>query len=100
MAADGSWTDRFTYAAHTSDQTVGRYPDGSSEVCVMNVPTIARANMSSSYIVSVEQPDASGIREVVAQQGSQQVYNLKGQTVQGPLAPGIYIMDGRKIIKK
>ena len=100
MAADGSWTDRFTYAAHTSDQTVGRYPDGSSEVYVMNVPTIARANMSSSYIVSVEQPDASGIREVVAQQGSQQVYNLKGQAVQGPLAPGIYIMDGRKIIKK
>jgi hypothetical protein len=42
----------------------------SSEVYVMNVPTIARANMSSSYIVSVEQPDASGIREVVAQQGS------------------------------
>ena len=56
------------YAAHTSGQTVGRYPDGSSEV--------------------------------VAQQGSQQVYNLKGQAVQGPLAPGIYIMDGRKIIKK
>ena len=100
MAEDESWADRFTYIAHTSDQTVGRYPDGSSQVYVMNVPTIARANMFSSYAVSVEQPDLTGIHEVMAQHDAQKTYNLRGQAVQGTLAPGIYIRNGRKVIIK
>ena len=100
MAEDESWADRFTYIAHTSDQTVGRYPDGSSQVYVMNIPTIARANMFSSYAVSVEQPDLTGIHEVMAQHDAQKTYNLRGQAVQGTLAPGIYIRNGRKVIIK
>ncbi len=48
-AADESWTDRFVYAAHTSDQTVGRYPDGGNNIYKMNVPTIAKSNLLSSY---------------------------------------------------
>ena len=51
MAADESWTDRFAYPAHKSDQTVGRYPDGSNNIYVMNVPTIAKANLASSYLI-------------------------------------------------
>ena len=101
-AADKSWTDRFVYAAHTSDQTVGRYPDGSNDVYVMNIPTIEKANIFSSYVVSVEQPEIiTGVREVMAQEeGSGRIYNLKGQAVDGSLKPGIYIQNGRKIITR
>ena len=67
LAADCSWQDRFTYPAHSSDQTVGRYPDGSNEVYVMNVPTIAKANITSSYVVEVEQDStAVGISDMAA----------------------------------
>ena len=101
MAADGSWMDRFNYPAHNSDQTVGRYPDGSNQVYVMNVPTIAKANITSSYVIEVEQDyNVVGISDNMAQQVSHKTYNLKGQAVQGTLAPGIYIKNGRKIIVK
>ena len=100
-AADESWTDHFTYVAHTSDQTVGRYPDGSNQVYVMNVPTIEKANIYSSYAIVVEQPVLTGIRETMAQQDdSERVYDLRGQAVQGNLTPGIYIRNGRKIVIK
>jgi len=103
MAADGSWTDRFVYAAHESDQTVGRYPDGSNQVYVMNIPTIAKPNIFSSYVVDVEQPVITGISEMMAEQlqDSERIYNLKGQAVrEGTLSSGIYIKNGRKFIKK
>ena len=102
IAADGSWTDTFRYPAHNSDQTVGRYPDGSADVYVMNVPTIEKANIMSSYAVPVEQPTPTGISDVMAQQqvGSDVIYNLKGQVVKGALSPGIYIKNGRKFIVK
>ena len=101
-AADKSWTDHFTYAAHTSDQTVGRYPDGSNQVYVMNIPTIAKSNVYSSYVIDVEQPVISGIRDMMAEQGitDDRIYNLKGQVVQGTLTPGVYIRNGHKIIVK
>jgi hypothetical protein len=102
MAADESWTDRFTYAAHTSDQTVGRYPDGSNQVYVMNVPTIAKANMFSSYVINVEQPVIiNGISDMMAaRENDDRIYNLKGQIVQGTLTPGVYIRNGRKFVVK
>ena len=55
-AHDGSWTDRLRYETHQSDETVGRYPDGSNDVYVLNVPTIDYQNIGSSYMKSVEQP--------------------------------------------
>ena len=103
MAKDGSWADRFVYAAHTSDQTVGRYPDGSNNVYVMNFPTIAKTNVFSSYAVSVEQPEivVDGISETMAQHdGDERIYNLRGQTVEGHLKSGVYIKNGRKVIVK
>ncbi|MBR4898188.1 MAG: lamin tail domain-containing protein [Prevotella sp.] len=65
-AADGSWTDHFTYPAHNSDQTVGRYPDGSDQVWVMNIPTIAKANITSSYVIEAIQNSSDGIYDMVA----------------------------------
>ena len=102
-AADESWTDRFVYAEMKADQTAGRYPDGYGDVYTMNVPTIARANIMSSYAVPVEQPVPTGVLDIMAQQqtvDSDVIYNLKGQVVKGALAPGVYIKNGRKFIKR
>ena len=66
-AADDSWSDVLTYVEHQADQTVGRYPDGTNDVYVMNVPSIRMPNIKSSYLVDVYQPHATGIRETLAQ---------------------------------
>ena len=65
-ANDDSWSDRFTYVEHKGDETVGRYPDGTGDVYVMNVPTIAKTNVMSSYFVAVEQAQTAGIRDLLA----------------------------------
>ena len=65
-AADESWSDLLTYTEHQEDQTVGRYPDGASDVFVMNIPTIAKANITSSYLTTVSQPHETGIRDFMA----------------------------------
>ena len=66
-AADDSWSDVLTYTEHQADQTVGRYPDGTNDVYVMNVPSIRMPNIKSSYLFDVYQPHATGIREAMAQ---------------------------------
>ena len=102
MAADESWTDLFTVPAHKSDQTVGRYPDGASDIFVMNVPTIAKANIKTTYaepVINVTNPD--GVNDIMAEQensSSEHIYNLKGQVFNGALLPGIYIKGGKKFI--
>ena len=65
MAADKSWTDTFIYGAHDANTTVGRYPDGTSEVYNMNMATIAKANRPSSYMTPVEQTVTNGIEEML-----------------------------------
>jgi len=55
MAADQSWTDVITYGAHDARTTVGRYPDGGSNVYAMNVTTIGQSNLMTSYATKVEQ---------------------------------------------
>lgn len=101
-AADESWYDHIVYTVMKSDETVGRYPDGSNSVITMNVPTIAKANICSSYATEISQPVLAGITDysIMASQSSQQIYNLKGQAVQGHLTPGVYIRNGRKILIK
>ena len=51
-AADESWTDHFVYGPMKGDETAGRYPDGCDDIFTMNVPTIAKANITSSYATS------------------------------------------------
>ena len=65
-AADESWCDHFVYTEHKGDETVGRYPDGAADVYVMNTPTIAKSNIMSSYMIVVEQPVITGIRDLMA----------------------------------
>ena len=48
-AADGSWSNRLTYMAHTGEESVGRYPDGGKRVYKMSKPTLSSTNMLTSY---------------------------------------------------
>ncbi|MBR5686357.1 MAG: lamin tail domain-containing protein [Prevotella sp.] len=63
-AADESWNDRITYMKMKSDETVGRYPDGGNQVYAMNLPTIEKSNIMSSYAAYLSGGDPSGISEI------------------------------------
>ena len=65
-AADESWSDLVSYGLMQEDQTVGRYPDGDSDIFVMNIPTIAKTNIYSSYVSVVPQPQETGIQNLMA----------------------------------
>jgi len=55
MASDQSWKNTLAYDMHSATETVGRYPDGSNEVYTMNIPTIGRRNLHTSYLTPVDQ---------------------------------------------
>ena len=65
-AQDESWSNRITYSQHKADETIGRYPDGTANVYVMNVPTIAKPNVTSSYVTEVSQPIGTDMRYLTA----------------------------------
>ena len=65
-AADESWCDQMTYTRHQGNESVGRYPDGNANVFAMNIPTIAKPNIMSSYAIVVEQPQGAGIHDIIA----------------------------------
>ena len=103
-AADGSWTDRFVYPEMKADETVGRYPDGADNIYTMNVPTIAKTNIYSSYSLPVEQPAPTGISELdMATTESSATndawYTLDGRQLRAqPTKKGLYIHRGRKVV--
>ena len=66
-AQDHSWTDELAYNEHAMDETVGRYPDGSNDVYLMNIPSIAKTNVLTSYLTPVEQANPNGIQHLTAQ---------------------------------
>ena len=68
-AADGSWSDTFTYTGHNGDESVGRFPDGSDEIYVMSRPSINGSNYMTSnteylrtdpFVTGIKQPSRSG----------------------------------------
>jgi hypothetical protein len=61
MAADRSWKDDLFYEAHDGNTTMGRYPDGGNDIYAMNVPTIGRSNLLSSYVTQIEQNDQTTV---------------------------------------
>ncbi|MBP5770765.1 MAG: lamin tail domain-containing protein [Bacteroidaceae bacterium] len=54
-SADGTWKNVLYYPPHQGNQTVGRYPDGDTSIYVMNVPTIQKANLHTSYLEETDQ---------------------------------------------
>ena len=67
----------------------------------MNIPTIAKANIKSSYLVEVEQPYATTIQGVKTEitHTNNAIYNLAGQRVDETYK-GIVIRNGRKVIQR
>ena len=99
-AADESWSDQFVYTRHNGDQSVGRYPDGAADVFVMNIPTIEKPNIKTSYLIDVEQPNITavqGVRNNPANTNNA-IYNLSGQRVDDTYR-GIVIRNGRKVMQ-
>ena len=54
-SANSEWADTLVYDAHDGNTTVGRYPDGASDVFTMTTPTIEKANIITSYSEQTEQ---------------------------------------------
>ena len=49
QAEDGSWADALCYNMQESKQSYGRYPDGGNNTFLMNIPTIGKSNILSTY---------------------------------------------------
>ena len=103
-AADRSWTDTFKYGAHDGNSTVGRYPDGGQTVYTFDVPTIASANLKSSYATEFDENGSvsGGIASEIAaagtfrvRYGSQQLYVKSEEGKQ--VVVDIYTTDGRLV---
>ena len=54
---DGSWYDIFSYGAHDAYHTVGLYPDGGTQLYVMERPTIGAANTLTLNAIEWDEPD-------------------------------------------
>ena len=100
-AADESWSDQFVYTRHNGDESVGRYPDGAADVFVMNIPTIEKSNIKTSYLAVVEQPAPTTIQGVRTQSttNNDAIYNLSGQRVDETYR-GIVIRNGKKVLQR
>ena len=100
-AADESWNDQFVYTRHNGDESVGRYPDGAADVFVMNIPTIEKSNIKTSYLAVVEQPAPTTIQGVRTQSttNNDAIYNLSGQRVDENYK-GVVIRNGKKYLQR
>jgi hypothetical protein len=101
-AADESWSDEFVYTRHKGDESVGRYPDGGADVYVMNIPTIEKPNLKTSYLAAVEQPaptSIQGVRTSSTINDNDAIYNLSGQRVDETYR-GIVIRNGKKVLQR
>lgn len=51
-ASDDSWNSRFQYCAHDGTESIGRYPDGTDSLYVMDKPSIDASNRVTMYSLS------------------------------------------------
>ena len=80
-ASDESWHDQLTYTSLKADQTVGRWPDGAETAYVMNIPTIANANLFTSYLKGVQQSGFTGIEDITADNGDLTIAYTTGRLI-------------------
>ncbi len=65
-APDLSWSDTLAYCAHDGLQSVGRFPDGGSDIYLMTKPTIEHPNAMNSYTTRWERGAGElGVEEVL-----------------------------------
>ena len=97
-AADKSWADTLTYCVHTGFQTVGLFPDGSSNLYVMDRPTIGKSNVVTTTALAYEEPKiepqpADGINDVDADGSLELSYKLCSLTLTGAEYARVDIYD-------
>ena len=106
-AADESWSDTLTYCRHTGYQSVGLYPDGGSQLYVMDRPTIGATNvLTTTAEVWMEPKEVTDgmtpLRQETTPSGT--IFDLsgrqivKGKSTNDKLPRGIYIINGKKVI--
>lgn len=105
-AASKAWTDTLYYGAHDATTTVGRYPDGSSSVYAMNITTISKSNILSSYAELTDQEElkkATSVEPIfiAAANGFRMHYASQNLIIKNDnnatVAIDIYTTDGRLI---
>lgn len=99
-APDKSWSDTMKYDAHDGMESVGRFPDASTDIYKFSAPTIGKANtltLTSPFAYSDFVATAI-LSPVVDEAGadSNRVYNLNGQQVNSSYR-GIIIRNGKKL---
>ena len=123
QAADGSWADALCYSIQGDKQSYGRYPDGGNKSYLMNIPTIGKSNVLSTYdnftLADLCENEESGRNQqeqeiidkvqeltpdITGQLLSTEFFSLNGQKLSGP-AKGICICkqiysNGAVIVKK
>lgn len=121
QAEDGSWTDVLCYNAQGDKQSYGRYPDGGNLSYLMNIPTINKSNVLSTYDsftiadlgndngrIEKEQEIIDKVQlltpDIAGQLVSTEYYSVDGQKLAGP-TKGICICkqifgNGTIIVKK
>lgn len=102
-AANRSWTDVIAYSGHDGNSTVGRFPDGTNNVYLMDVPTIGKSNILTSSMKVIDQTDrieehdmmiasANGLHICYANQ-----YLMVKSEERGTAKVEIFTADGRKV---
>ena len=98
-------------ATFTADEYV--FPSKNGNTSVTHTITLAEEAMESLHfriadsecvwIITLYPETSTGITDITVEKkpdGNGRIYNLQGMEVKEPLAPGIYIRDGKKFIKK
>ena len=90
-AADRTWSDVMAYPSHKEYETVGRYPDGASHTYVMDVPSISKANMQTSYSVAYDATDPNGIASAETANKLMARYVAGGIVVRGHASAKVHV---------
>lgn len=97
-APDLSWADTLVYCPHDGRQSVGRVPDGSCRLRVLDRPSIGATNHFGTYDApfDAQMPDALPL--VAAHEGAMRIL-LSGQTLRlsgedGPAVLSVYTLGG------
>ena len=105
QSADGECRDSICYNAHSSKETVGRYPDGGNHLWKFYHPTIGTLNMTTSYDSAIN-TDTNAIRPPTMPDEIESInyYTISGFQISKP-TKGIYIKEvfyknGQKLQRK
>ncbi len=100
-AADGSWADLLPYPAHDGNSSVGRYPDGTGDIYLMQ-PTIKRENRLTVYdTLFMSAADGITAPTFAAKDALRMGYALGTLTVRGAVGDRcrieLYTLSGQRV---